>query len=335
MTLFPFLKELVDLNSTTGREESAAEFIARDLEQKGFTVLRQRVSADRFNVFASLDEPVVVFSSHVDTIPPHFPFSEDEGNVYGRGACDAKGAVAAQIKAGERLMAEGFRQFGFLYLVGEESGSDGARRANTLANKCRFVICGEPTDNKLALGSKGALRISLESHGRSAHSAHPEQGDSAILKLLDVLAELRLMELPVHSILGSTTMNIGTLSGGNQANVIADKARAELFFRLSCDAESIKRKISALVGKNAVQHVHFECDPMFFDSIEGFDTTVVSFTTDLPLLSNWGKPLLIGPGSILDAHTANERISKRELERGLDQYYRLAKMCINGEVSVT
>jgi len=332
-TLSLLLRQLIDLDSTTGKEASVAEFVSNCLDRMGFRVLRQSVSGGRFNVFATLGDPVVVFSSHLDTVPDYFPFSEDDQFVYGRGACDAKGIIAAQILAGKKLLEEGLSDFGFLFVVGEENGSDGAKAANALPNRCRHLIHGEPTENKLALGSKGALRIVIETEGKSAHSAYPESGESAVLKLLDILHDLREMPMPVDSLLGTATMNIGTLGGGNRANIVPDRARSEIFFRTVTDSGTVKAHVMQLIGSRAVCRTEFECNPVVLDRMEGFDTTVVSYTTDIPLLANWGRPILLGPGSILDAHTSHEKISKMELARGIVLYQRLCRGFLMGETT--
>ncbi len=329
-TLTHLLKRLIDLDSTTGKEASVAEFVSGYLDQMGFRVLRQSVSNGRFNVIATLGDPVAVFSSHLDTVPDFLPFSEDDRFIYGRGACDAKGIVAAQILAGKKLLGEGLGDFGFLFVVGEEDGSDGARAANALPNRCRYLIHGEPTENKLALGSKGALRLVIETQGKSAHSAYPESGESAITKLLDILQNLREMPLPVDLLLGTTTMNIGTLSGGCRANIVPDHAQSEILFRTVTDSKIVKAQVLDLIGSRATCRTEFECAPVLLERIGGFDTTVVSYTTDIPLLSNWGKPILLGPGSILDAHTSHEKVSKMELARGTDLYHRLCRRFLAG-----
>jgi acetylornithine deacetylase len=326
--LFQLLKNMIERPSVTGNERDVAEWVSRYLEKAGFDVFKQNVSGGRFNIFAHIGDPAVVFTSHLDTVPGDIPFSDDERTIYGRGACDAKGSIAAQIRAGELLISEGFRNIGFLFLVGEEHGSDGAMAANGLPNRCRFLIGGEPTENKLATGSKGALRVSFNAEGKTAHSAYPEKGESAVLKLLDVLDALRAETYPHDPVLGQTTFNIGVLSGGTRANVVPDKASAEVFFRTVKASSVLKEQIGRLTKKNAMMSVAFECDPFFFEHAAGFEQTVVSFTTDLPMLSNWGKAFLIGPGSILDAHARNEKIMKSALAEGVENYRRLAGQLI-------
>jgi acetylornithine deacetylase len=319
-SVFDLTRELIGIPSISGDEGRVASFLAEYLLDAGFKIELCDIGDNRPNVYARRGDPDIVLSTHIDTVPPYVEFREDDEFIYGRGACDAKGLVAAMVKAGEALIESGVTDFGLLFLVGEEAGSHGARAANTIANRSRFLINGEPTESKLALGSKGALRAILKSAGRAAHAAYPERGESAIEKLIDVLNDLRRAELPVDRTLGKTTMNIGFISGGVAANVIPPNAEAELMFRVVTDTVSLKRRIEDIVsGRTGIEY-GFECDPVFMQKLDGFETTVVSFTTDIPMLTNWGQPLLFGPGSILDAHTAGEKISKRELSAAVDVY---------------
>ena len=320
MNVFELTRELISIPSISGDEKQVVEFLADYLERAGFEVELQDAAPGRPNVYARLGEPGVVMSTHTDTVPPFIEFSEDEEFIHGRGACDAKGIIAGMIKAGEALIESNVSDFGLLFVVGEEAGSTGARVANTIANRSRYLINGEPTESKLALGSKGALRAFLRVRGRAAHSAYPERGESAIDKLLDVLNDLRHAELPSEETLGATTLNIGVIKGGVAANVIPADAEAELMFRVVTSSESLKRLVEDVVASRAEIGYTFECDPVFTERMDRFETTVVSFTTDIPLLTNWGRPLLFGPGSILDAHTAGEKISKRELTAAVDVY---------------
>jgi acetylornithine deacetylase len=328
MNLFGLTRELIDIPSITGNELAVGEFLSAYLEELGYFVERQEVAPDRFNLIATTREAArIVFSTHMDTVPPFIESSEDEEFIYGRGSCDAKGIVAAQISAAERLRAEGVNDVGLLFTVDEELSSIGAQAANKHggAHACEFLVNGEPTDNRLATGTKGSVRVFITTDGRAAHSAYPEAGESAIEKLLDILQEIRGREWPEDPFFGTTTCNIGVLSGGTRPNVIPDKARAELQIRLGIDIEHVKRVLEDAVGERGHLEYASAHNPVRLFSISGFDHCVVRFTTDVPYLSNWGKPLLLGPGSILDAHTDHERISKLELQHAVDLYVELAK----------
>ena len=324
MNVFELTKRLISLPSISGDEKAVALFLADYLSAIGFHVELQDDVADRPNVYARRGEPDVVLSTHTDTVPPYVAFREDDDFIYGRGACDAKGLIAAMVKAGEALIEAKVSDFGLLFVAGEEAGSPGARAANAIPNRSRYLINGEPTESKLALGSKGALRAMLRASGRAAHSAYPQMGESAVDKLLDVLSDLRRIELPSDETLGATTMNIGMIKAGVAANVIPPEAEAELMFRVVTSAESLKNLIEGVVNSRVEVEYTFACDPVFTERLDGFETAVVAFTTDIPLLTNWGKPLLFGPGSILDAHTQGERISKRELLSAVDTYKQIA-----------
>jgi len=328
MNVFELTRRLIDIPSVTGEELAVGQYISSYLEQLGYRVDRQRVAPDRFNVIATTEAPPrIVFSTHMDTVPPFIESSEDEEFIYGRGSCDAKGIMAAQIFAAERLRADGVSDAGLLFTVDEELGSLGAQAANKhpLARECRFLINGEPTDSRLASGTKGSVRAIITTEGRAAHSAYPEAGESAIEKLLDILQEIRTHEWPEDSFFGTTTCNIGVLSGGKRPNIIPDNARAELQIRLGIDIEHVKRVLEDACGTRGQLEYASAHNPVRLFAVPGFDECVVRFTTDVPYLSQWGKPLLIGPGSILDAHTDHERISKRELEEAVGLYVRLVK----------
>jgi acetylornithine deacetylase len=324
MNVFELTSRLISIPSISGDEKEVAGFIADYLTSAGFEVELQDAAEGRPNVYARRGEPDVVLSTHTDTVPPYVEFREDDEFIYGRGACDTKGIIAAMIKASEALIEANVTDFGLLFVVGEEAGSPGAHAANAIPNRSRYLINGEPTESKLALGSKGALRAILRASGRAAHSAYPEMGESAIEKLLDVLNDLRRADFPRDETLGATTMNIGMIKGGVAGNVIPPEAEAELMFRVVTSNDSLKRIIEGVVDSRAELEYTFACDPVFTEAANllegGFETTVVAFTTDIPQLGNWGKPLLFGPGSILDAHTPHEKIPKRELARAVDAY---------------
>jgi acetylornithine deacetylase len=325
MELFELTKALVNLDSVTGEEGACAEFLRRTLTARQFEVELIPVSPGRPNVLALRGAPEVILSTHLDTVPPFFPASEDAEWIYGRGACDAKGIVAAQVTAAECLVREGVHDFGLLFLVGEETFSDGARAANATPRGARYIINGEPTENKLAVGTKGILQIDLRTRGRAAHSAYPELGESAIEKLLDVLAEVRRMPLPRDPVLGATTANIGVISGGRAANVIPDQAEARILFRTVTDSAELRRQITSLLDGRCEFEFVRDTPVLRMEKLDGFETSVVAFTTDLPSLTHWGRPLLLGPGSIAVAHTDHECVRKEDLIRAVDLYCQLVK----------
>ncbi|MBA3241565.1 MAG: M20/M25/M40 family metallo-hydrolase [Acidobacteria bacterium] len=335
MNIFELTRRLIDIPSLSGEEGEVGRFLASYLEDLGYWVELQEAVEGRANVIATMAaRPRVVLSTHMDTVPPFIASAEDETRITGRGACDAKGIIAAQIVACERLRAEGLTEVGLLFTVDEELGSLGARSANghRLGRTCEFLINGEPTENKLAVGSKGSLRVRLHAEGRAAHSAYPERGESAIEKLLDVLADIRACAWPRDEFFGETTCNIGTVEGGTRPNIIPAEARADLQIRLVTESEAVKEILEhAVAGRAKVEYLSV-AEPVRMLAVEGFEHEVVRFTTDIPYLTNWGTPLLLGPGSILDAHTAHERVSKRELEEAVGLYVRLARLLLAGEV---
>lgn len=335
MNLIELTRKLIDIPSVTGYEMEAGRFLRSYLENLNYQVEAQEVAEGRANIIATTEaQPRVVLSTHMDTVPPHTRASEDGDYIYGRGACDAKGIIAAQITAAEHLRREGIAEIGLLFTVDEEAGSSGARAANAhpVASSCRYLINGEPTDNKLALGSKGSLRLRLEAEGCAAHSAYPEHGDSAIERMLDVLTDVRACAWPSDEFFGETTCNIGTINGGTRTNVIPAEAQAELHIRLVTPSATVKEMLEKVVGERARIEYLSVTEPVRMLAVEGFDSCVVRFTTDIPQLSKWGAPLLLGPGSIFDAHTGHERVSKRELAAAVDLYVRLAQTLLAREV---
>ena len=329
MDLFELTKSLVNIESVSWNERACAEVLGNYLADRRFDVellpVPDESSSGRFNVLATLGRPEVVLSTHLDTVPPFVPAAEDSECIYGRGSCDAKGIAASQVKAAERLRAEGAHDFGLLFLVGEETMSDGACAANSQPRGSKYIINGEPTDNKLALGTKGILRLHLHTRGKMAHSAYPQLGESAIEKLLDLLAEIRRLALPVDPLLGPSTVNIGVISGGRAANIIPDEARAEVLFRTANGSRELRLQIEQTIeGKCEFEFVR-ETPALRMEKLDGFETGVFAFATDLPSLTNWGRPLLLGPGSIHVAHTAREYVSKAELVRAVELYCRLVR----------
>lgn len=328
-------RELVDIPSPSGDERALAEVVAALLSELGYQVERLDALPGRPNLFATTGAPArIVLSTHLDTVTPHIGARDGGEFLYGRGACDAKGILAAQIAAAERLRAKGITELGLLFLVDEERGSAGARAANTYprARECRYLINGEPTDNRLAIGSKGSLRVAVrvERAGGGGHSAYPGQAPSAIDDLLAVLADVNRCAWPCDPFFGETTCNIGVIAGGTASNVIAAEARAELHIRLVTDAAPVRELLERVAGDRARIEYLSVTPPVRLTAIPRFESCVVAFTTDVAHLTSWGTPLLLGPGSIHDAHTAGERIAKAELYRGADLYVRLVQALQDG-----
>jgi len=327
MDLFSFTRRLVDIESITGNESRVGNFLVAELTQLGYSVEKMPVEGDRFNVWATIPQdaqPKIVFSTHMDTVPPFIPSKEDSERIWGRGSCDAKGIIAAQIAAADRLRSEGLN-VGLLFLVGEEKDSQGAQVANQQPRGSRFLVNGEPTENRLGLASKGTLRAELTAHGRMAHSAYPELGESAIDKLLITLTRLRAMVLPADPQIGPCTLNIGMIEGGRAPNVIPDFARAHLLYRLIAPAHDLRRQILAAVGSLAEVNFVLEIPFMRLRTLDGLPAMIAAFTTDIPALTRWGEPLLVGPGSIHVAHTEHEHIEKAQLTAAVDLYCTIAK----------
>jgi acetylornithine deacetylase len=328
MNVFELTKALMQIPSTSGEEEAVGFFLRDYLTGLGWKVELQPVSPNQNNVIATLNEtPRVFLSTHIDTVPPYIPPSEDDEKIYGRGACDAKGIIASQITAAEELRKQGVTDIGLLYTVDEEQGSTGAKAANNhpLAQKCEYLINGEPTDNDLAIGSKGSLRIIVRAKGKAAHSAYPEEGESAIEKLLDILADLRQTDLPTDDFFGETTLNIGLISGGLATNVIPPNAETGLHIRMVTQLEPVMEQIEkAVAGRGEIEVMSCSL-PVKMLQVEGFRQKVVRFTTDIPHLPNWGTPLLLGAGSILVAHTKNEFVLKKDLAESVGLYVNLVR----------
>ena len=330
--VFRLTRELIDIPSVTGEEFEIGNSLAELLSRLGYHVELQDIADERANIIATTEAtPRVVLSTHIDTVPPFIASREDDEFIYGRGACDAKGIIAAQVAAAENLRAAGVKEIGLLFTVDEEVTSAGAKVANDhpAAASCEFLVNGEPTDNRLAVGTKGSLQVKINTEGRAAHSAYPEQGDSAIEKLLELLQGVRTTEWPVDEKFGATTCNIGVISGGARANVIPDQAQAILQIRLAKDAASIQQLLEAKInGRGSLDYTSVH-DPVDLMTVDGFETMLARFTTDIPYLSKWGKPLLIGPGSILVAHTQDECVAKSELLRAVEIYTDLVQRLLS------
>ena len=325
MQVFELTRRLIDIESITPNEGEISGFLFNllsDLSVRGNgSIERMAVEEGRDNIFVCFGEPHVVLSTHMDTVPPFIPSREDQTHIWGRGACDTKGIIAAMIAAAGELLDGGQRHFGLLFVVGEERNSAGALAAsqNTRGSKC--LINGEPTENKLALGSKGAIRFEVTARGRMAHSAYPELGESAIEKLLDALSRIRAIQMPVDSTLGPSTMNIGTIAGGHAPNVISDHAMAEVFIRVVGDPAGLRRDMALAAAPDAEAEEVLFIPAVHLNALSGFATTVVAYTTDIPAFNGaWGEPYLVGPGSIHVAHTPEERIPKDQLVEAVAIY---------------
>ncbi len=325
LSLVDIARALIDIDSTTGREASACSWLADYLRLRGFRVTEQPVADGRTNVLAFVDpRPDVVLSTHIDCVPPFRPSRIESGRLYGRGACDAKGTLAAQVTAVERLRESGEERVGLLFVVGEERGSDGAAAADALAPGSRFLVDGEPTDSRLGLATRGVLRLKLKAAGRAAHSSQPQLGISAIDRLVDALVELRGIELPEDRQMGRTFYCTGLISGGIAPNVISPHAEAELNFRTVGPGAEVHRRLLPLRDHVLIEEI-LEVPPVRLHTLPGFEAEAFAFTTDIPLLSSWGRPLLFGPGSIVVAHTEDEHVEIGELEAAVGRYAAIAQ----------
>jgi len=318
-------KLLMSIPSVSGSEGKVGEFLESHLGNLGYKVERQNVTQDRFNVIAFAGQPHVMLCTHIDTVPPMLPISEDNDYLYGRGACDTKGIIAAMLEAGDRLRRNGTTNFGYLFVVGEETDSSGAKAANTLQWDTKYTIVGEPTENYLARAQKDTLMLNLTVKGRAAHSGYPERGVSAIDNLLKVLADVQNEDWGNDPVVGKGMANIGFLHGGERANILAAEATASIMIRVVIPYVEVEEKMRKIAANRATMDVLSASGPQTLHVLEGFPTTVVSFGSDVPHLENLGKRLLVGPGSILDAHGADEKISKKELMEGVDLYERLVR----------
>jgi acetylornithine deacetylase len=337
-------RALIDIDSTTGREAAVATQLAQYLRGRGYSVLEQPLGGPtpnggnreqpasretRRNVLAAIGEPAIVFSTHFDCVPPFFPSRLEGDTLYGRGACDAKGILAAQVAAAEQLRAEGETRIGLVFVAGEERGSDGAIAANRIASQSRFLVNGEPTDNRLGMATRGVYRVRLHTQGRAAHSGYPELGESAIEKLIDVLHAMRSAPWPSDELLGTTHYTVGLMSGGVAPNVVPAQAQAEIIFRTVSRHDAVRSALRAVVNDRATIEEVLEVPPTRCHVEEGFERAVFSYTTDIPFLAKWGTPLLLGPGSIHVAHTDSEHVTIAELRRGVEVYVALARKLLS------
>jgi acetylornithine deacetylase len=322
MDVAAFTRQLVDIESISGNEGQVGDFLHFELCRLGYQAKKMTVEDARNNVFATAPQesrPAMVFSTHMDTVPPFIPSSEDATRIYGRGSCDA-----------DRLRQDGIH-VGLLFLVGEERDSLGAKVANKQSAGSKFLVNGEPTENRIAIASKGTLRVELNAHGRMAHSAYPELGESAIDKLIEALHRLRAMKLPEDKGFGPSTLNIGLIEGGRAPNVVPDRARAHLLYRLVGPSQQLREDIVDRVGDLAEIKFTLEIPFVRLRTLDGMPSMVAAFTTDIPALNNWGEPLLMGPGSIHVAHTEQEYVEKKELNQAVELYCSMAKrLCADG-----
>jgi acetylornithine deacetylase len=335
MDAITLTRQLVDIESISGNEAAVGNYLYGELCRLGYQTKKMLVEGDRFNVYAVSPEqqhPAVVFSTHMDTVPPFISSSENATRIFGRGSCDAKGIIAAQIAAAERLRQQGI-YVGLLFVAGEERDSLGAKVANEYAasdpaHRCKYLVNGEPTENHIALASKGTLRVEVTASGRMAHSAYPELGESAIDKLIEALTRLRAMPLPSDPEIGPCTLNIGLIEGGRAPNVFPDYAHADLLYRLVGPSQDLRRQILATAGDQVKIDFPLELPFLRLRTVDGLPTMIAKFTTDIPKLTNWGKPLLLGPGSIHVAHTDGEYIEKKQLAESIDLYCKIAKQLL-------
>lgn len=321
-------RSLIDIDSTTPNEGPVARWLAEWLRGRGYSVEEQPVDGNRVNLYVTVGQPDVVLSTHLDCVPPFFPSRLEDGLLFGRGACDAKGIAAAQIAALEQLRTDGETRVGALFVVGEERGSHGAHAANRTPRGSRFLVDGEPTDNRLGSATRGVYRVRFRAQGRAAHSAHPEQGESAVEKLLDALVALRGIALPADPMLGQTTYTVALIDGGVAPNVVPPHASAEVNFRIVGPAQTVRATLEPLTTWVELEDV-VEVPPVRMTTVPGFDTAAFRFTTDIPFLSAWGAPLLFGPGSVLVAHTADEHVRVNELRAAVAHYAQIARTLLD------
>jgi acetylornithine deacetylase len=327
--MFDLTKQMMAIPSISGSERSLGEFLAAELTARGYRVETQEVEPERFNLVGRAGRARIIFCTHIDTVPPVLPVREDERFLYGRGACDTKGIIAAMLEAGDTLRKSGFADFGYLFVVGEETTGAGAKAANSLKWDSQFVIVGEPTGNKLARAQKGAFMADLRFDGRAAHSGYPETGVSAIEGLWGVLTDCSKADWGNDPVLGKGTFNVGVFNGGDRCNIVPATATASIMIRIIESRAAAEERVRGIVRDRATIEVIGGADPQIMHVVDGFETTVVSFGSDVPYLGNLGKPLLIGPGSILDAHTANEKVAKQELVEGAALYERLTRKLLS------
>ena len=317
--MIDFLIQIMGVESTSGMENSVADHIKDNFAPPGAELEIQEISNGTRNLFYKWGNPRIIFCSHFDTVPPYIPPRIEGDTIYGRGSCDAKGQIAVLAEVCKKLHEKGETNFGLLMLAGEEVGSYGARRANELITGCEYVIVGEPTENKLIKAQKGNMLAEVEFFGKAFHSGYPEHGDNAIQRMVDFVNALNALEFPVDPVLGETTYNIGNLSADNARNIVSDHVSMKIFFRTTfLTHEILIEKVLSIIDENTKIEFAYGDPPIEFHTIEGFETGVVSYGSDAPELTNLGKPLLYGPGSIFNAHTDNEHITIPEIEKAVE-----------------
>jgi acetylornithine deacetylase len=248
-------KSLVEYESITGNEHDVAQYLISYLQESNFTVETQDVSPrtssgkSRENIFAYVGttrQTRVLVSSHIDTVPPFWKYERKGDEIWGRGSVDAKGSVASQIIAVEELLDSGTIAEGdvaLLFVVGEEVGGDGMKKANELGVSWESCIFGEPTELKLASGHKGIMSLDIKAKGKAGHSGYPQLGKSANSMIVKALYALLQVDLPSSEKYGSSTLNIGTIRGGVAGNVIAEDASATISLRIAAGQPAMIEKI--------------------------------------------------------------------------------------------
>jgi acetylornithine deacetylase len=328
------LRQLLPIDATSGREAEVARQLEALLEERGYAVHRVVVGdpADgRWNVLATTEAAQVLLSTHMDTVPPHLPHREDDEAFWGRGACDAKGCAASMIAAADRLRADQVPH-GLLFVVGEETTSDGAKAAaRVLPDRVpglRFIVDGEPTDCRWVRGSLGVLAGALRATGRAAHSAYPERGHSALHDLIPVLDRWLSEPLPTDDDFGPTYLNVGKVEGGSAANVLAAEAEALILARCTVPHQRVLELLTARLPEGLHWSTRSASDPQHMvlpPWVRPADSIVVRFGSDVPFLSAAADCLMLGPGSIEVAHSVNEHVAKAELATATDEYERVVR----------
>ncbi len=323
MIALDIARRLIDIPSVTGEEKNVLLALEELLTGMGLPVERQMVAEDRWNIYAGWrGDDTVAFSTHVDTVPPWYPSRVEDDIVYGRGACDTKGIIASMLIAGERLIERGVPP-AYLFVVGEETDSIGARSATAGGARASAIIVGEPTDNHLASGHKGVVSYYLRTTGIASHSAYPERGHSAIHDLLDIIRDIQSEDWGKNDILGDATLNIGLIKGGVALNTFAPEAEASFMHRIVDDAAARRQQVEDVVRGRAAITFQTISEPQFLETLPGFPVKSVNFGTDIPHMRPMGRCFLAGPGSVHDAHTDHERIGIEAMNEAVELYVKL------------